>query len=443
MRKYIMAFIGFAIAAILITIICLVSFKPIDLLMKPPMSDGENLDIQHAFEEYVDSSYRLRVPLKGDYRSAFIFEDIDSDRQDEVFVFYSTDDSLETVRMSYLVKDDGGWKVAADYESLYNEIQKIDFADLNNDGIMEIFVGWAIYQNDLSQNLNVYKLKNGTENTIEDLYSCPYTEFEIVDIDGDSVTDFALFDRNDSTGCYRLSYKTYKKDEIVTVDETDLDASVYSVIGIVCDQPTKNSPMRMYIDGYKIDSGVVTECIFWNKKKKTLNKFESEEKITILSSRMTNLRCKDINNDGLIEIPVELQLKNSKVLTLNKTEPQTQHIISWIQLTADGPTEVTKQLVYNNNDFSITFSDSWFENVTVTNDYTENVIYFYSDIYGDDTRLLFELKYTSNQEEEDNLSDKYKFLTETGKGKIFYIIYNYDRNLNINRTYIENSIVYQ
>ena len=117
-----------------------------------------------------------------------------------------------------------------------------------------------------------------------------------------------------------------------------------------------------------------------------------------------------------------------------------QNIIKWIHLKANGYSTVTHQLIYGNNDFRITFSEKWMKRITVINDYKSNTIGFYSTEDGKKT-ILFELKYTSTQVEEDALSNKYKLLTETGKGKLFYIIYKSDSSLNINKVYIENSIV--
>lgn len=439
MKKYFATFVLLAFAAISVTVFCLVSFEPLDSLMKPPMSNGENLEIQHAFENHINQKYKLRVPIKGDYRSSFIFEDTDGDNIEEVFVFYSLEDSLDTIRLCFMKKLEDKWRVVSDLESPYSEIQKISFADINNDDVMEIIVGWAIYQNDLTRNLSVYSLNDESADIVS-LFDCSYSEFEIIDIDNNGTDDIAVFHNKDLSEGLSMSYISYGRREVYLKGVINLDASVYSIRSIAFDFPYKNSSARIFIDGYKTDSGIVTECVYWDKTTSSLVKINSDEGNNILSSRMTNIPCSDINHDGLIEIPIEEPLENSSVIISGVSDSSLQNLILWVQLSDGSVKNITRQLVYNNNDFSITFSDEWFENITVKNDYTNNNIYFYSNNVAD-KKLLFELKYISNQEEEDKLSDRYKYLTDTDKGKIFYIIYNYDPALNINSTYISNVIV--
>ena len=436
MKKYFATFIFLAVAAIFVTILCLVSFEPLDSLMKPPSSDGENLEIQQVFEKYIDKNYKLRAPLHGDYRSAFIFKDIDNDKQDEVFVFYSEEDSPETVRFCYLAKADGIWSVISDYESAYSEILKVDFSDVNSDGTAEMLVGWEIYQNDLTRNLFVYSLgKSATS-----IYNCQYSDYYVVDFDSNGVDDIAVFQNTDTYEGITFSVMSCLKNNFTCLDSVELDASVYSIKSVSFERTTRKSNIRAYIDGYKTDSGIVTECVYWDYANRCLEKIKDINGSNILSARLTNISCRDINLDGIFEIPVEEQLADSKIITSENKSPAVQSVIKWMQISKNGFLTISTQLVYNNNDFAVDFSDDWIENLTVTNDYTKGSIYFYDNRHSNKV-LLFELKYTSNQEEEDGLSDRYKLLTETDKGKLFFIIYNHDSSLNINRAYIENSII--
>ncbi len=440
MRKYFTAFIGFGFLAIVITVVCLLSFKPIESLLKPPMSGGENHEIQIAFEKSINKSYKLRAPLSGDYRSSYIFEDLDGDLQDEVIVFYSTSDALDIVKMSFLVKENNEWKSIAGFESSYSEIHQIRFADLDKDGVMEVLVGWAVYQNDLSRNLNVYKVPLKNSDNFDMIYSCAYSDFDTADIDNDGDEDIAVFESDSGTGI-RLNFNAFENDGIVTKASVLLDSSVYSVLNISQDNSSVIGHTRLFVDGYKIDAGIVTECVYWNKESETLEKFKPKNNTAVLSSRMTNIVCQDVNDNGLIDVPVEVPLNDSKIITENQAGPQIQNIIKWVQFDGDASDTVTQQLIYGNNDFRITFNDEWMKNITVINNYNNNTIYFYS-ADDDDKKMLFELKYISTQAQEDELTNKYKILTETKKGKLFYVIYNSDRELNINKFFLEKNIVF-
>ena len=43
--------------------------------MKPPVYDGDNREIQLAFKNAVEKKFKVRVPISGDYRAAYIFND--------------------------------------------------------------------------------------------------------------------------------------------------------------------------------------------------------------------------------------------------------------------------------------------------------------------------------------------------------------------------------
>lgn len=441
MRKYYTAFAVVALLAVVFTAFCLVSFKPVESLMKPPMSDGDNREIQLAFEKTVNKKFRVRVPISGNYRAAYIFNDFNADFQDEVIVFYSTEDAIDVVRMNYMAKINQEWVSVADVESAYSEIHQVEFTDLDSDGIKEILVGWAVYQNDLSRNLSVYKLPTDNRGELDRIYSVPYSDFEVIDIDNDEVDDIAVFENVDTTPTYmQLSFDTFDENKIIRKGTIKLDSSVYSVMNLSYDNSDVYGFTRLFVDGYKIDSGIVTECVYWSGDDEKLKKLTSYENISILSTRMTNIACEDVNNDGLIDIPLEINLKNSKVYSDGNIDSYPQTIIRWIQPSAKKYETVTHQLIYGNNDFRISFSDEWLDKITVKNNYLDGSICFYP-LESDSDLPLFELKYVSTQAEENQLTADYKLLRKTDKGKLFYIIYYTDRNFSVSRLSLERIII--
>ena len=134
MKKYGFGLIVLSIIALFGCVVITTAFEPLDTLMKPPRVEGENLSVQLAFEENVGKNYLLKQPISGNYRSAYNYVDMTSDGEDEVVVFYSMSDELGIVRMNVLDKIDGEWESVADFQSVYNDIQEVEFADLNGDG---------------------------------------------------------------------------------------------------------------------------------------------------------------------------------------------------------------------------------------------------------------------------------------------------------------------
>ena len=155
-----------------------ITYEPIDSLIRPPKIEGENYDIQSAFEESVGSGYILKSPLAGEYRTSFIRKDINNDGEDEVIVLYSKPESLDVVRINILYKINNKWESISDLESTFSDIQQINFADLDNDNNTEIIVCWRNFENELFNTLNVYKIiDNGIEKNIESIFSKNYNHF--------------------------------------------------------------------------------------------------------------------------------------------------------------------------------------------------------------------------------------------------------------------------
>ncbi|MBO7320292.1 MAG: hypothetical protein J6V06_09775, partial [Clostridia bacterium] len=182
MRKYAMAVLIISLIALLGFAFVSTYFQPVDSLIRPPQAEGENLSIQLAFSEAVGEDYLLKQPMNGNYRSAYTFIDLTGDKNDEVIVFYSKSNDLGIVRMNVLDKSDGEWVSIADFQSVHNDIQEIEFADLNGDGTKEIIVGWTVSGESYSKLITVYQINSDkTATDIESVYVDYYSIFRVSD----------------------------------------------------------------------------------------------------------------------------------------------------------------------------------------------------------------------------------------------------------------------
>ena len=68
---------------------CSFRFSSFDNLLRPPRLSGKYQGLQDSFEKLVDKDYSLSTPENGLYRSAFIVNDFDMDKDEEALVFYT------------------------------------------------------------------------------------------------------------------------------------------------------------------------------------------------------------------------------------------------------------------------------------------------------------------------------------------------------------------
>lgn len=193
--------------------------------MRPPKLSGENSGIQEAFElATAGKTIQMKTPTTGSHRSSYVLYDIDGDGEEEVITFYSDATDETAVYMHVLNFSDGRWQSVADVKGKGTEVYKIDFCDMNADGISEIVVCWSLFESRGGKILTVYAPSFEEESqTVRELVSEPFTQSVILDIDGDGTDEIFLAE---------ISVSNDKTSTLGKVLSMDSDLGIYSM-GIV------------------------------------------------------------------------------------------------------------------------------------------------------------------------------------------------------------------
>ena len=455
MRKYAMAVLTISLIALLGFAFVSTYFQPVDSLIRPPQAEGENLSIQLAFSEAVGEDYLLKQPMNGNYRSAYTFIDLTGDKNDEVIVFYSKSNDLGIVRMNVLDKSDGEWVSIADFQSVHNDIQEIEFADLNGDGTKEIIVGWTVFGESYSKLITVYQINSDkTATDIESVYVDYYSIFRVSDIDCDGNEDILLFKyaTAGNTAEYTATLITYDKNSVKVKGAFTLDNSISSVAAVNFDLPKDGNTKRIFVDGHKIDGGMITDCFLWQEN---INDFERYNVagvgVSALSSRTSSVLCSDINSDSLIEVPCEEYLANisseTPILNNKTTNNLGPSLINWVSVSENSAETIERHLIMSQYGYSFKFSEKWLGNVSVTNDSQKGILTFWSidikDGIPQKGKKLFSIM-TITEIDLDTIGEisfTYSQLTQL-KGKFYYSkIYDAGLDYGITNKEIKNRII--
>lgn len=382
------------------------TYEPIDTLIRPPQIEGENADIQLAFENSVGKNYVLKAPLAGDYRSSFIRIDIDHDGSDEVIVLYSFSETVDVVRMHILDKVNDKWNTVVDIESTYDEIQQISFADINNDNVSEIIVCWRSFVTEISKTLDVYKMSNINGNkTLNCIFTKKYNEFLLCDINKDNKTDILILEKtvNNASSEIKGIFYNFTGNAVNIGGEFTLDPAISTIGSASFDNGENNNETRIYVDGYKTDTGLTTDMICWDFYedrffRQTDNNYSP---ISSVSARNINSYCKDINNDKLIEVPIEGILLESKVLKDKTNDASAQTVVKWMQHDGYDLVFSEYEIPVNEYGYSLRLDAEYFNKFTVLNDLSDGTLTFYQLIEKDDFTKENEKK-PKKKEEQDN-----------------------------------------
>ena len=456
MKKYAMAVIIVSLIALLGFAFVSTYFQPVDSLIRPPQAEGENLSIQLAFEKAVGDDYLLKQPINGNYRNAYTFIDLTGDNNDEVIVFYSKRNELGIVRMNVLDKTDGEWVSIADFQSVHNDIQEIAFADLNGDSSKEIIVGWTVFGESYSKLITVYQINTADDRVnIESVYVDYYSMFRVADINCDGYDDILSlkYVTAGNTAEYTASLITYSKNSIKVSGLYTLDNSISSVAAVNFDFIEDENIRRIFVDGHKIDGGMVTDCFFWQKEDKDFSQYSvAGVGISALSSRTSSVLCRDMNSDGIIEVPSEEYLPNItsdnptnvNARTTNNLGPS---LINWMSVNSDSAKIIERHIILSQYGYSFRFSEDWLGKVSIINDQQKGILTFWSTENKNGViekgRKLFSIMTITEFDLETigEISFAYSQLSEI-KGKLYYSkIYDAGVDFGITKKEIKNRII--
>ena len=129
-------------------------------LMRPPRLTPEQSAINEALTAAaLTQTYTLKYPKSGEYRSAFVFHDIDGDGVEEAIAFYEPDIN-DTARIVLLDREGGVWKASCDLAGAGQDVEFVAFANLTASGSSDIVVGWSASDGSDKQ-LSIYTYADG------------------------------------------------------------------------------------------------------------------------------------------------------------------------------------------------------------------------------------------------------------------------------------------
>ncbi len=349
-------------------------------LLSPPALTGDISPISAAIAESVGKEYTLKYPSKGNFRSAVVQNDIDGDGILEAFAFYSVSEN-ETVTMyiNVISNKDGKWKSIAQQSIVAGGVDRLDFCDLDNDGVLEILVGWEIYGTSEMQ-LAVYSLKN---NELTQRMLQKYTHFVCCDLNEDSINEiflikFSAAEQINSAAVYELN-----DNGVTEIYSCELDKTAQSVNEPVVSTLSSGRP-AVYIDEVK-GVGAVTEVLFVEKNVLVNPLMNSESHETLDTLRASNISVKDINGDGIIEIPVQENVPSITKSAVNEK----LYLTTWCTYNGETLTKQITAMLNSTDGYSYTLSEKWAGHMAVLKDTDEALREIY--IYDNETATAGEM----------------------------------------------------
>ncbi len=340
-------------------------------IMKPPKLSISQEEVRELLHEVLDDDAELLSPQNGVDKNPIQFVDLNNDNEKEVVVFYRIENDKYPLRGLILTKDSGEWRINEGIKGLGNEFDNIMFEDITGNGILEIIIGWDI-GDDFNKGISIYQYQE--DKTIE-IFNDSYEVFAIDDFDNDSISDIFLVKLNRIDLKSKGQLYKFNDEEMILVDEVQLDGTVnvhYNVnTGLAYDN----------IVGVFLDSGVgahaaQTELVILKDGELENVFFNKEMGYVENTFRAYGTRCEDIDDDGIIEIP----LLREPISYDTSAMSWMPWITSWYQWDGEHGLKFDSEGYYQEYYFS--FPKKWNERITLDSSLEgekETLIFSYFD----------------------------------------------------------------
>ena len=274
----------------------------VDTLLAPPKLSEEQSMVYDTLINAVGKDIRLQYPKSGDYRSAFVFSDIDDDPDNEAIVFYENTGEAHagaSIRVNIIDKRDGKWTSVYDHAGMGTEIDRILFADIGSKKKTSIIIGFTLLSGEKS--VRVYSYDGGM---LIPEYSDNYSTMFISDLERDGKSELVLIRPNNQMKKASMGLISANSDG--RIDETAnvaLNESTTDFVNIASGYVGSGTP-AVFIDG--ITGGkLMTEIIYSVNGQLRNPLYLGESAMIEQTVRQAGYPSTDIDLDGIIEIPTQ------------------------------------------------------------------------------------------------------------------------------------------
>ena len=394
----------------------------VDGLINAPKLTSEQSDIHQALIQSVGSNITLKYPKNGENRSAYVIANIDDEPGDEALVFYqynSNDSDDNGLRVNVLdKKDDGSWYSVKELAGAGTDIDQVIISPMGNNNETDVLVGYQTISND-EKTLEIY---NYDSHDFKRIGVDSYSLLSTLDINADGSNEIITIQKttNSDTGAVSASASllSLQSGEIVKSSGIKMCDNVTSYVssekGMI-----DNKNMGLYIDGLNAEGNVQTELIYFRNSKLQNPIQNSKDRLLPLCTRPSGYLCRDVDSDGVIEIPsVSPMTGYEKSLSDDKL-----YMTSWSSFQLPSGIEEKYKGYYSITDgYFLSFPNRWKNQVTVKKDNNtgELVFYKYSGSLESSTQEIMRIAASSKNESEEYFDDGYELISS--KGQLDYLV---------------------
>lgn len=330
-------------------------------IMCPPKATGNKAQIQKLIDKQTTGDYTLKYPKNGTNRSSIVMHDLDNDFEEEAVAFYADKDN-SAIHALFVECENGDYSVISDIILEANNIDRIDFADLNGDKSYEVLIGCSTATSS-KNTLCVYDYNE----TITQLdVTTTYSSLVTGDFNYDKADDILIISLYSSDISAHAKLLSYTKGSLTEISSTELDSDITSLACVQYGQ-ISYGVYGAVIDGISSTGDYTTQVVMFDSSRPALLNPLYTYSGYSSTRRSTQICSADFDKDELIDIPVCSLMpysENEDIATVSRR-------VDWLNFDTTSYTLKTNvsSILCTKDGYSLTMPEKW--NGVVTARYNE------------------------------------------------------------------------
>ena len=342
----------FTLMIVAVLLLCSCSGANVDELYSLPEPQKEYLQLQKLIADEILGGSEYSAPTSGTQRQSIQLVDVDGDGMDEALAFMKNSSQTPMILIYRYV--DGQYELASTITGEGSAIGRVEYADLDGDGISEIIVSWKISADLLT--MKSYTVHNWSSSI---LLSAPCKDFRISNFDSKGGSEVVVLNFDDEVGTVQVFFSD--KAGEVTQASAHLSSSMISADRFRVSAIQGGKP-AVFVEGHYTEDEtnwyITDVLVFDDGKLKNITLDETTG--SSVAKRTVEVYSVDINGDGALEVPFsETVFKQSKVTA-------DYYVFDWICYDASGNSTLSASTYHCYNDgWYFVLPEEWRENLTV------------------------------------------------------------------------------
>ena len=406
--KFLKALVPILLLALLLSGCSLRLFSTAEELIYPISPSGDNANVQKAIDNYVKNGYSLKTPVGGEFKTSYIFFDVDEDGEEEVITFYEPSAKPDTVNMAVIDKTKSEWKVVCNIEGEGSNIYSVDFKDLNGDGTLEFIVLWDAFSKISSHYLSVYSGNDGKNGFSLHRLGKPIVmnDYIAADVNGNGLDELLVFtvDSGDAISAKAVLY-SFKNKTPTSLGSTKLDGHISSYKNIV--SQVVDGKAYVYADAVKSNgSQMLTEIVMWSDYYDTIISpfFSYSTGTTKETTRKLKLHSQYIKGKACVAIPMNADKKGV---------PSQVEVADWKYYSDSTLKHLCYSVAVEKDSYQIVIPDKYFEDIKIDYD-AENSSLTIRDKHKKDSFTIVALLKSHYEDDKEQYSDYAEIMNNSG-----------------------------